>query len=202
MKLSLNNLFSQGEQKILLFLAFFLLLGIGLRLSGGEQLPAQAADSLSIALKDDYKLMIDIRTATLAELMTLSGIGEKRAEDILEYRDRQAFVNVVDLIKVPGIGPKTYQKNLPNLLIFGDSLLPVATQAGKSTPAKQEMSFVNINTAGLEELCCLKGIGEVKARAIITYREEHGPFQDVQELTNVKGIGPATLQKNLSRIKL
>ena len=44
------------------------------------------------------------------------------------------------------------------------------------------------------------GIGEVKAQAIIAYREAYGPFRSVEELTLVKGIGEKTLQKLLPYI--
>lgn len=54
---------------------------------------------------------------------------------------------------------------------------------------------VNINTANVEELQQLKGIGAKKAAEIVAYREAHGEFKNVDELTNVKGIGKATLEK-------
>lgn len=54
---------------------------------------------------------------------------------------------------------------------------------------------VDVNTAGLDELQRLKGIGPVLAQRIIDYREEHGPFQSVEDLLEVKGIGEATLEK-------
>ena len=54
---------------------------------------------------------------------------------------------------------------------------------------------VNINKAGMDELISLPYIGEVKARAIIAYRDEHGPFKTPEDLLNVKGIGPKTLER-------
>ncbi len=56
-------------------------------------------------------------------------------------------------------------------------------------------SGVNINTAGLEELMTLPGIGESKAQAIIQYREEHGGFQTIEELTNITGIKNGVYEK-------
>jgi competence protein ComEA len=51
---------------------------------------------------------------------------------------------------------------------------------------------MNINTATAEELDTLPGIGPTAAQAIVDYRIEHGPFQMVQDIQNVPGIGPAT----------
>ena len=54
---------------------------------------------------------------------------------------------------------------------------------------------VNINTATAEQLQMVKGIGEKTAAAIITYREAHGAFKSVDDLTRVKGIGDKKLDK-------
>ena len=55
---------------------------------------------------------------------------------------------------------------------------------------------VNINTATAKELEALPGIGAKKAQAIVEYREEHGgSFKSVDELKEVKGIGPKLLEK-------
>ena len=51
---------------------------------------------------------------------------------------------------------------------------------------------VNINTATLDELDALPGIGPTAAQNILDYRLQHGPFQVIQEIQNVPGIGPAT----------
>ena len=60
-------------------------------------------------------------------------------------------------------------------------------------------SSVDINNANARELSSLKGIGQVKSKAIIEYRKHHC-FKSAQELTKVKGIGNKTLEKNLSDI--
>lgn len=61
--------------------------------------------------------------------------------------------------------------------------------------AQGKSGLININTAGVAELQEIPGIGEKKAQAIIHYRNEHGSFQSVNELTQVKGIGTKMLEK-------
>ena len=53
--------------------------------------------------------------------------------------------------------------------------------------------LVNINTASVAELDTLPGVGPTTAAAIIAHREQHGPFQTVDQLGDVHGIGPAKL---------
>ena len=59
---------------------------------------------------------------------------------------------------------------------------------------------VDINTAGLEELMALPGIGETRAQAILDDREANGPFRYPEELVRVKGIGEGVLEGFLDQI--
>ncbi len=62
---------------------------------------------------------------------------------------------------------------------------------------------VNVNEADAKTIAStLAGIGLSRAQAIVDYRDEHGRFYSAEELTAVKGIGQATVEKNLSRITL
>ena len=59
---------------------------------------------------------------------------------------------------------------------------------------------VDINTSSRTHLESVPGIGPGKAKAIIAYRKEHGPFKNVDELDNVAGIGPKTIDNIRSKI--
>ncbi len=73
---------------------------------------------------------------------------------------------------------------------------PLMLSAGepKSKTMAHSMA-VDVNTASEAQLMTLPGIGESKAKAIIAYRNEHGPFRDLNELQNVKGIGSKMVAK-------
>ncbi|MGY6630517.1 MAG: ComEA family DNA-binding protein [Wenzhouxiangella sp.] len=69
--------------------------------------------------------------------------------------------------------------------------------------ALAETPSVDINTASAEQLAeALHNVGMAKAEAIVAYREENGPFEHIDELVNVRGIGLATVDRNRDRIEL
>ncbi len=87
-------------------------------------------------------------------------------------------------------------------LVFGllGTALPEVAQAQQAPGAA---STVNINTADAAALAdVLVGVGMSRAQEIVRYRETYGPFATVDELTEVKGVGQATLEKNRARITL
>lgn len=63
-----------------------------------------------------------------------------------------------------------------------------------SAKTKEVEGIVNLNTASVQELMLLPGIGKSKAEAIVAYRQAH-PFKSSEELSEIKGIGPKMLQK-------
>jgi competence protein ComEA len=60
---------------------------------------------------------------------------------------------------------------------------------------KPTAALIRINTATATEFQALPGIGPVLAARIIAYREEHGPFTSIDDLTKVKGIGPKLMER-------
>lgn len=75
----------------------------------------------------------------------------------------------------------------------GEALSPTAASATVSSNAVN--GLININTASAQELEALPGIGPALAQSIVSYRNEHGPFQAVEDLKNVPGIGEARFER-------
>ncbi|MHB8108307.1 MAG: ComEA family DNA-binding protein, partial [Candidatus Cryosericum sp.] len=91
--------------------------------------------------------------------------------------------------------------NLAARLQDGDQVTVPAKAAGgtditvvPTSPASSTRTRVSINRATLAELDTLPGIGPAKAQAILDYRSQHGQFKRLEDLQNVKGIGPATFE--------
>jgi competence protein ComEA len=101
---------------------------------------------------------------------------------------------VQDLIDAAGgfiPGAKEDQINLAALLWDGAQIIvPGMNDEGHISSGR-----ININSATAEELETLPGIGRTAAQSIVEYRIQHGPFQTIQDIQNVPGIGPATFDK-------
>lgn len=85
-------------------------------------------------------------------------------------------------------------------MIYIPTLEEAAVQAAKEQEAAD--GRVNINTASVEELMRLPGIGESKAQSIIAYREEHGAFAGTEDLMNITGIKAGVYEKIKNSIKV
>ena len=93
---------------------------------------------------------------------------------------------------------KKSMKTIATLLVFGTiAMIASAVPAGQDP--KQTVvvaATININTASMDELSTLNGIGTKYAERIIEYRKKNGPFKQVEDVVNVPGIGKKTLDAN------
>ena len=89
-------------------------------------------------------------------------------------------------------------EQIPMDVNAGGSTSGVAQTSGEN--AQGQGGLVNINTATLEQLDTLPGVGEATANKIITYREENGGFKSIEDLKNVKGIGDKKFEDMKSSI--
>ena len=82
-----------------------------------------------------------------------------------------------------------------------ESFSKESSATGSSSSKSEKITTkININTASVEELQTLKGIGPATAKSIILYREEYGAFSAIEEIMNVKRIGEKTFAKIKERI--
>jgi competence protein ComEA len=92
---------------------------------------------------------------------------------------------------------------LASAMLVAVSALSTQTYAQEQSPAEAAIEQVNINAADAKTIAdVLVGVGDSKAKAIVEFREQNGPFTSVDELTEVNGIGEATLSQNRERITL
>lgn len=123
-----------------------------------------------------------IHQPTPAPTSTISQVyvdGAVRNPGFYRATDKDTLIDIIR-----GAGGLTSEADSSNLRIYAP---PVSE---KPQPQK-----ININTAEAWLLEALPEIGEKTAQNIIDYRTKSGPFKNVEELTNVKGIGPKTLEK-------
>jgi competence protein ComEA len=159
----------------------------------GEESIDSDSDSEEEVLLPPATVLIDIKGA-----VKLPGVYElANGERIIDAVDKAGgFLPIADTRKV----------NLAALLV--DEMVIYVPEEGEevevltlvdNTRGKDGKDTgqgkVNINTATVEELTTLSGIGPSKANAIIEYREENGMFKSIDELVNVTGIGEKSLEK-------
>jgi len=110
---------------------------------------------------------------------------------------------------------QSMSKSLLSVLCFtlalggalGYSSLSAAETAGKTSAVaatpQASSEKISINEATAEQLsAAMNGVGLKKAQAIVSYREQYGPFTTVEQLKEVPGIGTSLIERNAERLKL
>lgn len=148
--------------------------------------PAQTSELLAIDIQGAVKKagVYRVKKGTIVqEALNLAG-GLNANADIKQINQAQRVSDQMQLyVPVKGEMPTA------------------ATSTGKATPSSTKtgggQKVVNLNTATADDFKNVKGVGPKKAERIVKYREEHGPFKQVHDLTGVSGIG----EKSLAKIK-
>ncbi len=97
------------------------------------------------------------------------------------------------------------KKLLPVLMLASAGAiftLPAPSLANDSMGSQMQQTALDLNSATVEQLMMLPGIGKSKAQAIVDYREQVGRFVEVAQLTEVKGIGDKLLAKIESQVQV
>ena len=147
--------------------------------------------------------------------------AEANEADGSETASAQLYVQVSGAVVCPGVyafpeGSRVYEAiaraggltedaydvelNQAQLLTDGQKIyVPVVGEAvtvsQNGSAGLSDDGRININTATVEELMTLTGIGETRAKSIVAYRDAHGPFAAPEDLQQVSGIGESTYRK-------
>ena len=150
------------------------------------------------ATPGDQDFVIDLNRAGQIELERLPQVGPSRARSIIELREELGgFGSIEQLEQVRGIGPATLERVRPHLRIDAD-LAP----ASDPSAAEDAGGRVNINTADAAQLQKISGVGEVIAGRIIEHRRLHGPFTEIDQLRQVRGIGPVNIERMRPQVRV
>lgn len=126
------------------------------------------------------------------EEITIHIVGEVKYPGIVILKTGQRIIDAIDAAGGETEEADLNKINLAQLLSDGDkiyipSINDDETEEYQDTINKS--SKININTATLEELTSLPGVGESTAQRIIDYRKQNGKFKTIEDLKNVSGIG-------------
>lgn len=101
---------------------------------------------------------------------------------------------MIDVIEASGGFTASADVNLVNLSAYVRDAQMVVIPTVVPDDAQRSAELINLNTATVEELKQLPGIGEVYATRIVAYRLNVGPFQSVDDLANVEGLPPSVIE--------
>lgn len=130
--------------------------------------------------------------ARLNDLLKVCGGLTDKAET--KAINRAALLKDQDQIYVPHIGEK-----IENISAVGNT---TTTNSFASDSASSNSEQVHLNSATVEDLQKLNGVGQKKAEQIIAYRNQNGGFKQIKDLTKVTGIGEKTFEKLKDQLAL
>ena len=146
---------------------------------------------------------LNVNVASEEELMTLPGVSRSDAHNIVEYRLRLGrFKKVEDLALVSGIGADKLALIRPEICVGLRRSPSCASSRAQSTdslpsvevkPSPRPPPLVNVNFATVFELQAIPGFTQEIAANVIDYRDTHGNFRTLDQLTKVKGINQIRL---------
>ena len=143
---------------------------------------------------------INIDSAPASELARLPRVGPRLAKTIVADRqERGVFGSLNALDRVSGVGPGLIKVLAPHLR-FSPAAAPPAPGAPAPGIPPHGSPALDLNSATLDELDALPGIGPAKARAIVAYRSSHGAFTGADELARVPGLSPSLVKRLRDRI--
>ena len=133
-----------------------------------------------------------------AQTLCVYVCGEVKSPGVYELPEGSRIVDAVEAAGGMTEAASGTWLNLAEPVSDGQKIeVPSEMEAAELEKVQQEAQsgLVNLNTASAEELMTLTGIGESKAEAILSYREEHGGFEKPEELMEIPGIKEGVFEK-------
>ena len=191
--------------KIWKLISVFLLLTIAVSFCGGcEQKEGMEIYGAESQAEIEKILQTEMSAAeTSAEEIFVDVCGAVKAPGVYELPGGSRAFLAIEM--AGGLLPEAAGEavNQASLLQDGQQLyVPYEGEAESLSAGEVSDGRVDLNTADVEELMTLPGIGEARAADIIAYREEHGEFASIEEIKNVSGIKDAAFEKMKDKIKV
>lgn len=135
-------------------------------------------------------------------LITVEIKGEVKNPDVYEIEDGSIIRDLINLAggltgeaNTDGINRAEKLRGNQLIVIPNKSDIASGSVINQNASTTNDSGVININTAPLEELKKITGVGDVKAQSIIDYRDKNGGFKSIEELKNIDGIGSKTFEK-------
>ncbi len=147
--------------------------------------------SIELSSADQKGLLSESYYSVLSNFWGARYNGDE-GEDISDLSPKATLQLLTTFIRdrqVPMVFDTSANEQVWNFPAWGFELTLTETAGAEATDEEGNTGLININTAGLEELSTLWGINTVRGNRIIQYREQHGPFQTIEDIVNVRGIG-------------
>lgn len=142
-----------------------------------------------------------IRSSSASEIAGWTPLNDAMERTIASNPLEEVKSNDASSIQVPNVQIENIEAASPSTTPAQNSQVTNDTSQS-DTKVEPANGLIPVNTATKEQLMELPGIGESKAKAIIAYREAHGKFASIDELRNVKGIGPKVFAKLKPLVRL
>ena len=134
----------------------------------------------------------------VSEVVVVAVVGEVANPGLMTLNEGSRIADALQIAQ-PLPHADLLAHNQAQLLVDGQQIHVQAIGAtppagGATGAAPAESGTVSLNSASASELTALPGVGEATAAAIVAHREANGPFTAVEQLTDVRGIGPAKFE--------
>lgn len=149
---------------------------------------------------EDQKTEQNVRENEVSKTIVIDIKGAVKKPGVYTMKVGERVVDAIE--KAGGLLKEADQNQLNLASLLKDEMVIYVPKKGEQQEKplqangllQEDDGKIRINSASVEELQKLKGIGPAKAEAIVSYREENGPFQTVEDLLEVSGIGEKTLE--------